>query len=110
MKRWLLCNLLGAALGLAWWLCPQPALYNGTFSTAVTAQDGELLRLLLAPDGRYRLRTPLKAMAPAVVRATLAYEDRRFFEHRGVSVPALLRAVYTTYVARTRRVGASTLR
>lgn len=104
----LLASLLLA--GGVWLFCPKPSLYGATaFSTAVYARNGELLRLTLTPDDRYRLFTPLDKIAPAAVEGTLLYEDAHFFQHPGVNPVSLLRAAWTTYIARRRTVGASTI-
>lgn len=90
--------------------CPRPDLYGDTaWSRAYLDRDGGLLRLTLAADERYRLRTPLGEIAPQLIEATLLYEDRHFLEHPGVNPAALLRAAWTTFVTRDRRVGASTI-
>lgn len=106
---WLLgCAMLAAFM--AWGLVPKPDLYQGVgFSTLVTDRRGQLLRLLPANDGRYRLFTPLENIAPAVQEAMLLYEDRRFYRHPGVDPIALARAAWTTYVRRSRMVGGSTI-
>lgn len=78
-------------------------------STAVTARDGTLLRLTLAPDGQYRRWTPLEQVSPLLVRATLLYEDRHFNRHFGVNPIALVRAALSTYGGGARRIGGSTL-
>lgn len=78
-------------------------------STAVTARDGTLLRLTLAPDGQYRRWTPLEDISPLLVRATLLYEDRHFQSHFGVNPIALVRAALSTYGGGDRRIGGSTL-
>ncbi len=106
---WLL-GCAGLAACLAWGLVPKPDLYQGVgFSTLVTDRHGQLLRLLPADDGRYRLFTPLAAIAPAAQEAVLLYEDRRFQRHPGVDPIALARAAWTTYVRRSRLVGGSTI-
>ena len=111
MKRLLkaaLC-LIGIAAAI-WIFCPKPDLYGDTpFSTAFYDQHGRLLRLELAADGRYRLFTPLEKMAPAAVQGTLLYEDAHFYRHPGVNPLRLAKAFWTTYVRRSRRVGASTI-
>lgn len=103
--------LLAASLVAAVYLgCPRPDLYGDTsWSRAYLDRNGELLRLSLAADDRYRLRTPLDAIAPSLIEATLLYEDRRYFDHPGIDPLALLRAAWTTYVGGERRVGASTI-
>ncbi|MEM1261018.1 MAG: penicillin-binding protein 1C [Pseudomonadota bacterium] len=111
MKRTLKRLLGGAAVlfGL-WWFCPQPSLYGTTpFSVAVVDRNGELLRLALASDERYRLRVPLDEISTTAIDATLLYEDRHFFTHPGVNPAALIRAAWTTYVRRQRPVGGSTI-
>ena len=61
-------------------------------SMLVTDRDGVLLRPFPVSDGRWRLPVALDAVDPDYVRMLLAYEDRRFFAHRGVDVRALVRA------------------
>src|SRR4051794_38944413 len=56
-----------------------------------------LLRLGLAADGQYRLWTPFSQIAPALIEATLLYEDRGFYRHPGVNPIALVRAMRATY-------------
>ncbi len=62
-------------------------------STAVYAEDGQLLRLTLASDQQYRLWTPLSKVSPQFVDALLLHEDRHFRRHFGVDPVALVRAV-----------------
>ena len=102
--------LLLAGLALAWALCPRPELYEEiSWSRAYYDRDGDLLRLTLAGDERYRLFTPLAMIAPAMVEATLLYEDRHFHAHPGVNPVALARAFISTYLSGTRRLGGSTI-
>jgi penicillin-binding protein 1C len=103
-----LLALAAAALRAA---LPRPApLREGfPFSRAVYARDGRLLQLTLAADGRYRLWVPLREMSPLLVEATLLHEDRRFRLHPGVDPASLLRSAWTTYAARSRRRGGSTI-
>jgi len=80
----------------------------GGLSTPLYDRHGELLRLTLAPDQQYRLWTPLERMAPALVQATLLYEDRSFWWHPGVNPAALARSAWQ--MARGgRRQGGSTM-
>ncbi|MGB5180090.1 MAG: transglycosylase domain-containing protein, partial [Gammaproteobacteria bacterium] len=102
--------VLLAGLVLAWVLCPRPDLYGDiAWSRAYYDRDGDLLRLTLAADERYRLFTPLATIAPAMVEATLLYEDRYFHVHPGVNPAALARAFISTYLSGTRRIGGSTI-
>ena len=91
-------------------LLPHPTLRARLpLSTAVTAEDGTLLRLTLASDGQYRLWTPLERVSPLLIEATLLYEDRHFAWHPGVDPIALVRAAFATYLSGGRRIGGSTL-
>ncbi|MEO0579427.1 MAG: transglycosylase domain-containing protein, partial [Pseudomonadota bacterium] len=99
-----------AALTVAWLLIPKPTLYGDvTFSTVIDDRNGELLRLALADDERYRVKANLADIAPAAVQATLLYVDRHFRSHLGFNPAALLRAAWSTYVVRQRVVGGSTI-
>ena len=119
MKRgqitWLTIGLVVAAVllgvvAVGYRFCPKPVLDEYyPRSRAFFDTHGRLLRLGLARDDRYRLSCPLDRISPRMVEATILYEDKDFFRHPGVDVPALARAFWTTYILRTRRVGASTI-
>ncbi len=102
--------LLSVSVILVWLLLPAPSLkpYKGE-STAFYDRNGKLLRLTLASDERYRIYTPLEEVAPLVQRATLLYEDQYFYQHTGINFVALWRAFWQTYIAKSRRIGASTI-
>lgn len=88
--------VLAAALLRLW---PHPPLSSyAPQSTAVYAEDGQLLRLTLASDQQYRLWTPLADVSPEFVAALLLHEDRHFRWHFGVDPLALIRA--TLHLAR----------
>ena len=112
MKRWLTITaaVLGLTVAAVWLACPQPSLIKAhPESRAFFDIRGRLLRLRLAADQRYRLFTSLDHISPQLIEATLIYEDKDFFDHPGVDLPALARAFWTTYITRMRRVGASTI-
>lgn len=80
---------------VAWALLPKPELYPDlAWSRLVKDRHGEVLHLSMARDGAYRLKTPLADVSPALVRATLAKEDRHYRRHPGVNPVALLRATW----------------
>ena len=62
-------------------------------STAIYAEDGQLLRLTLAADQQYRLWTPLPQVSPEFIEALLLHEDRHYRRHFGVDPLALVRAL-----------------
>ncbi len=69
-----------------------PALIPQT-SVQVLDRDGDLLRAYTVADGRWRLPLSTVDTDPAFVAMLLAYEDRRFRDHPGVDLRAMLRAV-----------------
>lgn len=89
---------------------PRPELKTfTTYSTAIFDRSGELLKLTLAQDDRYRLYQRLDQISPDFIQATLVYEDKKFYQHFGVDFPALINAFWSTYILSGRRVGASTI-
>jgi len=62
----------------------------------------------IAPAGSRR-PVALRDMSPYVVQATLAIEDKRFYEHGGVDLRGLARAVLVNVESGAKRQGASTL-
>ena len=98
------------AMIAAWVFCPSPQVdFYVPYSSVYLDRDGRPLRVTLAEDQRYRLFYPLEEIAPAMLEATILYEDRDFYNHSGVDPLALVRAAWTTYVSRERRIGASTI-
>ncbi len=71
---------------------PPPLPAQLTVSSEVLDRDGALLRAYATPDGYWRLGTTLDQVDPQFVKMLIAYEDKRFFDHDGVDVLALLRA------------------
>ena len=80
-----------------------------TSSVAVYDTRGQLLRLTLAKDDRYRLWLPLASIAPDIVEAFLLQEDRWFYKHPGVNPLALARGGWRTYLTNEPRQGGSTI-
>lgn len=100
--------LLTAAVTVRHW--PRAPLSAGVpSSTAVLAANGQLLRLTLAADQRYRLWLPLADYPPALIDAVLLHEDAWFRWHPGVNPLSLLRGAWSSYVSGDSIVGGSTL-
>ncbi len=96
--------------GLLYVFCPKPELVAfTTYSKAFFDRGGNLLRVALAEDDRYRIHESLGNISKDLVHATLLYEDQDYFNHGGLDFLALWRAVWTTYVTQERRLGASTI-
>ena len=91
-------------------LVPKPDLknYHG-YSRAFFDRNGQLLKVTLADDQRYRVHVGLDQVSAEMKAATQLYEDQDFYQHLGVDPLALLRAFWSSYVLRERLVGASTI-
>ncbi|CAN7700548.1 penicillin-binding protein 1C [Pararhizobium sp. LjRoot238] len=88
---------------------PPPLDKARTVAAEVLDADGQLLRAFATPEGRWRLKTMAKDVDAQFVRMLIAYEDQRFWEHKGVDPWALMRAAWQ-FASHGRIVsGASTL-
>ena len=101
--------LVGALLALAAYalMLPRP-LFDTPYSTVLYARDGELLGAQVARDGQWRF-PPGHALPDKYARAVVEYEDRRFYRHAGVSLPAIVRAARQNWRAGEVVSGGSTL-
>ncbi|GBL03551.1 membrane carboxypeptidase/penicillin-binding protein [Glaciecola sp. KUL10] len=91
-------------------LTPKPILLSHyTSGVAVYDRKGNLLRLSLSEDDKYRLITPASEFPSSIKQASIQYEDKNFYEHKGADLKAILRAGYQTYIVGKRRIGASTI-
>lgn len=76
------------------WVLPSRLLVNPLgFSRAVYSSKGDLLRLSLSSDEKFRLWTPLESISSSMIDATLAQEDKWYYYHPGVNPIAILRAI-----------------
>ncbi len=80
-----------------------------SWSKAVYDTNGELLRLTLSDDDKYRLYTPLSEISSFLVEGTLLKEDQYFYYHPGFNPYSLFRAFYINYISGDGRSGGSTL-
>ncbi len=103
-------SLLLAFLGwFALGFLPRPPLLEGvSFGKIALDAKGGILKICLADDEKYRLRTNLDSIAPTAISALLCYEDRYFYFHPGGNPFALARAAFSS-VFGVRRQGASTI-
>jgi len=106
----LLLSYLGGVLWAALLELPAGALDpRAVASVSVTGRDGSLLRTALPREDGGALWVPLSSLSPHLVQATIAGEDQRFFEHRGVDPRALLRALGQVLALRRVVSGGSTI-
>src|SRR5437870_3539464 len=102
--------LLGMSAWFAWLLLPKPPLLDGiSFSQCVRDRNGKLLRVTLTPDQKFRIWTSLPNISPALIDATVRFEDKYYSRHPGVNPIALARSIVD--LARFRRImgGGSTI-
>lgn len=62
-------------------------------SVQVLDREGALLRAYTVADGRWRLAATAADVDPGFAAALMAYEDKRFYDHSGVDIRAMVRAV-----------------
>jgi len=93
-----------------WLALPKPPLLEGIdFSTRVRDRNGNVLRVTLTADQKRRIWTPLKEISPALIDATLQFEDKYYGKHPGVNPVSLLRATWNLVVSGHTHAGASTI-
>ena len=100
-----------AAFGLSWWLI-DPHLENAeTYSGGVVLRDnaGTVLRVSLGADDEDCRPYYVASKDDWIVKALVAAEDRRFFEHSGVNLPSVVRAAFQNVTSLRRVSGASTI-
>ncbi len=86
-------TLLGMTGWFVWLLLPKPPLLDGiSFSQCVRDRNGKLLRVTLATDQKFRVWTSLSDISPALIDATLRFEDKYYRRHPGINPVALMRS------------------
>ncbi len=88
---------------------PLPVQPQQGFSLNVVASNGEILRQFSDRTGTYRIATSTDQVADIYLETLLAYEDQHFFDHNGVEVTALVRALWQRATSGRIVSGGSTL-
>lgn len=70
--------------------------------------DPKLITMMHSPNGEQRLFVPLKAFPDSLIKTLVATEDKRFYDHHGVSLYSIGRAIYVNLTT-GRTEGGSTL-
>src|SRR5215211_1010805 len=102
--------LVVIAIAFAWWL-PMPNELQKSPSGTLTLLDcrGREIAELASPQARTQFPVDLEKMGPWLPRLTVALEDRRFYEHRGVDWRATVAACARNLRSRHIVSGASTI-
>jgi penicillin-binding protein 1A len=77
-------------------------------NTYVYSSDGKRV-LAVIRGAESRVIVPSRDIAPVMKQAIVAIEDRRFFEHRGVDLRAIFRAVWADITSGNVVQGGSTI-
>jgi penicillin-binding protein 1C len=95
---------LGWALNALFPLPPPPR-----YSPIVLAADGSVLHAFLNPTQKWRMKTELREITPALRRTIIEKEDRFFYYHCGINPLAILKAAGRNLTGSGRTTGASTI-
>jgi penicillin-binding protein 1C len=79
------------------------------YSPVVLAADGSVLHAYLNPTQKWRMKTELAEITPALQEAIINKEDRYFRYHFGVNPVAILQAAGRNVFGKGRTTGASTI-
>lgn len=83
-------------------------LFRSPSSYVLEASNGELLSAAIASDGQWRF--PVADSVPEkFAQCIVAFEDKRFYQHPGIDILAMGRAMRQNFKARTVVSGGSTL-
>lgn len=86
------------------------ASHASDFETSyILDSGGNLLYELIPPDAGRRQRVSLAQVSPLLIQATVATEDRNFYQHPGFDPVGILRALYQNLSERGIVSGASTI-
>lgn len=86
-----------------------PPLDRVELSRVVTDADGLPLRMFPVGEGRWRLAADADRIDPRFIEALLEIEDKRFYQHGGVDLAAIIRAAGQNLARGEVVSGASTL-
>ena len=101
---------VGVITSVSWLFLPKPSLTGEIdFSTRVRDRNGNVLRVTLTRDQKYRIWTPLRDISPSLIDATVRFEDKYFAQHPGVNPVPLFRAAWNFARSGHPRAGASTI-
>ena len=106
-KLLLTVAILFALFFIVSWLFPVPD--KITYSTIITDNKGEVIHAYLTKDQQWRMKTELNEISPLLRTTIIEKEDKYFYRHPGVNVPAMARAFINNLLHMKRTSGASTI-
>ncbi|HJW29230.1 MAG TPA: transglycosylase domain-containing protein, partial [Saprospiraceae bacterium] len=101
--------LISSLCFAAWWFCLPKPLFNASYSTVLLDKDDQLLGARLANDGQWRFPGKDLVVPVTFEKAIIQFEDKRFYQHQGVDVYALARALKDNLLRHRVVSGGSTL-
>jgi penicillin-binding protein 1C len=100
--------VLGA--GLFFWISQPPNSGRlNEVSQVLRSNNNTIINLRLTQDGFWREKANLQEIDPQLIAMLVAYEDQRFWSHKGVDPQAIIRATYDFLTSGRIVSGASTL-
>jgi len=78
-------------------------------TTRILDRNSDLLYEIIDPNAGRRTYVTLDKISPALVAATIATEDKDYYNHPGYDVGAIVRALWQNYVSGDTVSGASTI-
>lgn len=82
----------GVLLIIGYYFCLPDTLFNEPYSTVLEAKSGSLLSASIAADGQWRF-PEMNEVPEKFATALVTYEDKRFFNHPGVDLLSMGRAM-----------------
>lgn len=80
-----------------------------TYSTAVTADKGEIIHAFLSKDQKWRFKIQTTEIHPDLTTAFINKEDKYFYYHPGINGFAIVRAAFNNTLQNKKTSGASTI-
>ena len=78
-------------------------------TTRILDRYGNVIYEILDPNAGRRTYIPLEKISPYMIAATIATEDKEFYNHPGFDIFAIMRALWLTYTTGESAGGASTI-
>ncbi|HOU00658.1 MAG TPA: transglycosylase domain-containing protein, partial [Anaerolineaceae bacterium] len=78
-------------------------------TTRILDRNGNILYEIVDPNAGKRTYIPLERISPYLIAATIATEDKEYYNHPGFDLVALARALYTNYTSGEIVSGGSTI-